>query len=115
MLARPDVFGAFEHHVLEKVSEPGPAGALVARSDVVGHGDREHRGHVVFRDDDTQAIFELGIGEGDARGGGGERGGDRQSGQRRRDEPCERRTHDRILLKMPERGPILIQFVSLRS
>src|SRR5471030_1500702 len=41
MLARPDVVGSFEHHVLEQVGEAGSAQALVPRADVVDQGHRE--------------------------------------------------------------------------
>ena len=56
MLARPDVLGALEHHVLEQVREAGAPLALVARADVVDDGDREHRRDVILGDDQPQAV-----------------------------------------------------------
>ena len=63
MLARADVLGPLEHHVLEQMREPGAPLALVARADVVVDDDREHRRGVILRDDHAQAVLELGVGE----------------------------------------------------
>ena len=63
MLARADVLGALEHHVLEQVGEPGAALALVARADVVVHRNCEYRGGVVLRNDHAQPVLEARVGE----------------------------------------------------
>ena len=67
VLAGADVFGPLEHHVLEQVREAGPALPLVARSDVVDHGDGEHRRDVILGDDEPQAVRQPGLGEHDLR------------------------------------------------
>ena len=51
-----DVLGAFEHHVLEEMSEAGAAGALVERPDVIPEIDRDQRQAMVFMRDDEKAV-----------------------------------------------------------
>ena len=54
-----DVLAALEHQVLEEVREPGPAGLLVLRADVVGDADVDDGRRVVLVEDDPQAVLEL--------------------------------------------------------
>ena len=58
MLAGLDVGRALEHHVLEEVREPGPAGLLVPGPDVVPEVDGHGRGGVVGAGDHAQPVVE---------------------------------------------------------
>ena len=71
MLAFADVLGALEHHVFEKMGKAGSPGPLIARADIVGNGNRVSGRRVVFRENDSQAIFKLLIGEFDCLAEGG--------------------------------------------
>ncbi len=71
MLGLGDVPRPLEHHVLEQVREPGLAGDLVLRADVVPEVDRDDRGEVILGDDDSQAVGEALVAEGDLGDGGG--------------------------------------------
>ena len=51
-----DVLGAFKHHVLEEVSKPGAAGALIERTDVVPEIDCDERQAMVLVGKDDQAV-----------------------------------------------------------
>ena len=57
------MLGSLEHQVLEQVREPGHAGALVLRPDVVPDVDRDDRHVMVLVDDDVEAIGERSLGE----------------------------------------------------
>ncbi len=57
VLLRRDVLRAFEHHVLEQMSETGHA-RLVARADPHPHLKRDNRGGVVFECDEGQTVVE---------------------------------------------------------
>ena len=48
VLARSDVLGSLEHHVLEQVSEPRAARLLVGGPHVVGDRDRDGRRGVIL-------------------------------------------------------------------
>ena len=52
------VLGSLEHQVLEEVGEPGRAGALVLRSDVVPEVDGHNRTVVILVQDDVEAVGE---------------------------------------------------------
>ncbi len=71
VLALAYVLRTLEHHVLEQVREPGAAGPLIPRANVVGHADGDHRRGVVRREDHPQAVWKTVVGEPDLRGFGG--------------------------------------------
>ena len=52
------VLGALEHHVLEQVGEPAPAGPLVLGPHVVPGVDRHHGGGVVDMEDHLEAVVQ---------------------------------------------------------
>jgi hypothetical protein len=56
--ARRDVLGAVEHEVLEEVDDPGAAGRLVARADVVPGLDVHRRHLVIDVQDDLEAVWQ---------------------------------------------------------
>src|SRR5579875_1420474 len=56
VLGLADVLRALEHHVLEQVSETGPAFLLVAGSHVVDDHQCRHRHRVILGEDDTQPV-----------------------------------------------------------
>ena len=76
------VLAPVEHQVLEQVGEPGAAGALVLRADVVPHVDRHDRRLVVLVDQDGQAVrqHEPLVGDLDGGLGGERRGEEREEG-----------------------------------
>ncbi len=51
-----DVFGAFEHHVLEEMGEAGAAGSLVERADVIPEVNGYEREAVVFVHEDDETV-----------------------------------------------------------
>jgi hypothetical protein len=51
-----DVLGAFKHHVLEEMGEPGAAGALVERTDVIPEVDGDEGEAVVDMHEDHEAV-----------------------------------------------------------
>ena len=53
---------ALEHHVLEEVGEPGGAGNLVARADLVPGLNGGDGAAVVLEDQNAEAIVERGLG-----------------------------------------------------
>src|SRR5688572_5598303 len=61
---------ALEHHVLEQMGEPGLAGQLVLRADVVPDVDGYHRCEMVLGDDQAETVLEALIGERHGRDGG---------------------------------------------
>ncbi len=67
VLGLGDVRRALEHEVLEEVGEAGPALRLVLGADVVPEVDGHHRGQVVGRHDDAQAIRQPTLAEADDR------------------------------------------------
>ncbi len=74
MLLGADVLGAFEHHVLEKVSEAGASGALVGRTDVIPQVDGDERQAVILGQNDLKTVlqrvlFVLDLGSGHRRTG----------------------------------------------
>ena len=75
VLAVADVARALEHHVLEQVREAGAARPLVARADVVGDVDRDHRRAVVLDELHAQAVGERDFLELDADAGRPSAGG----------------------------------------
>jgi hypothetical protein len=58
MLPLAHVLRALEHHVLEEVSKPGLAGALIAGADVIGDCNRKDWCAMVGRDDNAQPVLE---------------------------------------------------------
>ena len=93
MLAWPDVLGSLEHHVLEEMREPGAALPLVARTDVVVDGDREHRSGVILRDDHAQAVLEtVSVNSIDRGGAQSDEGCQRQGGRRGDEDPSGRKS-----------------------
>jgi len=50
------VLGAFEHHVLEEMSEAGAAGALVEGADVIPEVDGDEREAMVFVHEDHETV-----------------------------------------------------------
>ena len=66
VLAVADVARPLEHHVLEQVREAGAPAPLVARADVVGDVQRDHRRAVVLDELHAQAVVERDVGEFDA-------------------------------------------------
>ena len=45
----PDIFGAFEHHVLEKMGKSRKPGTLIGRSDVIPEIHGDERQTVIFQ------------------------------------------------------------------
>ena len=60
MLIGPDVLRALEHQVLEQMREPGAAGLLVLRADVIPDREMHDRRRVIFEKDDLQAVGQRG-------------------------------------------------------
>jgi hypothetical protein len=57
MFARANILGAFEHHVLKEMREPGATLALITRTDVIGDGECDYRRGMIFNSDHAQAIL----------------------------------------------------------
>ena len=78
MLAGADVLRPLEHHVLEQVSEPGAALALILRAHPIADCDGIDGGVVILGDDDAQPIGQAAICEADRLKRGLRDGGDAQ-------------------------------------
>ena len=66
-----DVLGALEHHVLEQMRKARPVLRLDAEADAIHHLD-DHDGRcMVLTDDDTQAVRQLAVDDGDGERRGG--------------------------------------------
>ena len=63
VLAFAHVGGAFKHHVLEEMGEPGASLLLIARAGIVGERDGEHGRGMLGSDDDSQPVIQRGIRE----------------------------------------------------
>ncbi len=57
VFTRSNILGAFEHHVFKEVRKTGAAFAFIARTDVVGDGERHYGRGMIFNSDHAQAVL----------------------------------------------------------
>ena len=55
----PDIFGAFEHHVLEKMGKSRKPGTLIGRAYVIPDIDGDERQTVIFQQNYVEAVLQL--------------------------------------------------------
>ena len=58
MLALADIFRALKQHMLEQMGKAGAPRALIARADIVSHGDGKGRRAMILGEQHAQTVFE---------------------------------------------------------